>query len=181
MSDRMKLLGALADPTRLRILFVLRENELSVAELQEVLGVGQSRISNHLSLLKGGGVGSGPSGGSEGLLPPGGGAGGGLKGGLGFCRGSGVGAHHQKQGCRGPALGSLAAARKVETVFRCRGRPFGEEVLPGSVLGSGGQTFAGPGSPGDVCRSRGGGGADFTATGGEGEEGDRGRQLSADG
>jgi ArsR family transcriptional regulator len=30
----------------------LRENELSVAELQEVLGVGQSRISNHLSQLK---------------------------------------------------------------------------------------------------------------------------------
>jgi ArsR family transcriptional regulator len=30
----------------------LRENELSVAELQQVLGVGQSRISNHLSQLK---------------------------------------------------------------------------------------------------------------------------------
>jgi len=42
----------LADPTRLRILAALREHELSVAELQEVLGVGQSRISNHLSQLK---------------------------------------------------------------------------------------------------------------------------------
>jgi ArsR family transcriptional regulator len=42
----------LADPTRLRILSALRENELSVAELQEVLGIGQSRISNHLSQLK---------------------------------------------------------------------------------------------------------------------------------
>ena len=52
MSNRVKLLGALADPTRLRILAALRENELSVAELQEVLGVGQSRISNHLCLLK---------------------------------------------------------------------------------------------------------------------------------
>ena len=52
MSDRVRLLGALADPTRLRILFALKETELSVAELQEVLGVGQSRISNHLSLLK---------------------------------------------------------------------------------------------------------------------------------
>ena len=52
----MKLLGALADPTRLRILAALRENELSVAELQEVLGVGQSRISNHLSLLKSDGL-----------------------------------------------------------------------------------------------------------------------------
>lgn len=49
-------MGALADPTRLRILYALKENELSVAELQEVLGVGQSRISNHLSLLKGVGL-----------------------------------------------------------------------------------------------------------------------------
>ena len=56
MSDRVRLLGALADPTRLRILLALKENELSVAELQEVLGVGQSRISNHLSLLKGAGL-----------------------------------------------------------------------------------------------------------------------------
>jgi ArsR family transcriptional regulator len=56
MSDRVRLLGALADSTRLRILFALKENELSVAELQEVLGVGQSRISNHLSLLKGVGL-----------------------------------------------------------------------------------------------------------------------------
>lgn len=52
MSNRVRLLGALADLTRLRILAALRENELSVAELQEVLGVGQSRISNHLSQLK---------------------------------------------------------------------------------------------------------------------------------
>jgi len=52
MSHRVKLLSALADPTRLRILSALRENELSVAELQEVLGIGQSRISNHLAQLK---------------------------------------------------------------------------------------------------------------------------------
>ena len=52
MSHRVKLLSALADPTRLRILASLRENELSVAELQEVLGIGQSRISNHLAQLK---------------------------------------------------------------------------------------------------------------------------------
>ena len=52
MSHRVKLLSALADPTRLRILAALRENELSVAELKEVLGIGQSRISNHLAQLK---------------------------------------------------------------------------------------------------------------------------------
>lgn len=45
-------MAALADPTRLRILAALREHELSVAELQDVLGVGQSRISNHLAQLK---------------------------------------------------------------------------------------------------------------------------------
>jgi len=52
MSNRVRLLAALADPTRLRILAALREHELSVAELQDVLGVGQSRISNHLAQLK---------------------------------------------------------------------------------------------------------------------------------
>jgi ArsR family transcriptional regulator len=56
MTHQVRLLGALADPTRLRILSALRENELSVAELQEVLGVGQSRISNHLAQLKIGGT-----------------------------------------------------------------------------------------------------------------------------
>jgi ArsR family transcriptional regulator len=42
----------LADPTRLRLLLLLEEDELSVAELQEILGMGQSRISSHLAQLK---------------------------------------------------------------------------------------------------------------------------------
>ena len=42
----------LADPTRLRILRLLRMGELSVAELQEILAMGQSRISTQLSQLK---------------------------------------------------------------------------------------------------------------------------------
>jgi len=41
-----------ADPNRLRILLLLRGEELSVAELQEILVMGQSTISTHLSLLK---------------------------------------------------------------------------------------------------------------------------------
>ena len=45
-------LKSLADPTRLRLLLLLQGQELSVAELQEVLGVGQSRASNHLAQLK---------------------------------------------------------------------------------------------------------------------------------
>jgi len=42
----------LADPSRLRILLLLEREELSVAELQDILGMGQSRISTHLSQLK---------------------------------------------------------------------------------------------------------------------------------
>ncbi|MEX2381357.1 MAG: metalloregulator ArsR/SmtB family transcription factor [Opitutales bacterium] len=47
--DTLKLLS---DPTRLRLLLLLLEEELSVAEMQEVLDMGQSRISSHLSLLR---------------------------------------------------------------------------------------------------------------------------------
>src|SRR5271156_3879192 len=42
----------LNDPTRLRILALLEEEELSVAELQEILHLGQSRISTHLAHLR---------------------------------------------------------------------------------------------------------------------------------
>jgi len=48
----LKLLTLLADPTRLRLLRVLREHELSVVELQQCLRLGQSRISMHLAQLK---------------------------------------------------------------------------------------------------------------------------------
>jgi ubiquinone/menaquinone biosynthesis C-methylase UbiE len=42
----------LHDSTRLRILALLEEEELSVAELQEILHLGQSRISTHLAHLR---------------------------------------------------------------------------------------------------------------------------------
>lgn len=48
----LKALKLLSDPTRLRILMLLQAEPLSVAELQEILGMGQSRISTQLSLLK---------------------------------------------------------------------------------------------------------------------------------
>ena len=48
----LKSLKLLADPTRLRILLLLEAGPLSVAELQEILGMGQSRISTQLSQLK---------------------------------------------------------------------------------------------------------------------------------
>ena len=56
MASTINLLRLLADPTRLRLLLLLEEEELSVAELQEILGMGQSRISGHLAQLKGAGV-----------------------------------------------------------------------------------------------------------------------------
>lgn len=52
MSNTLKALKALSDPTRLRILALLAEDELSVHELQEVTHMGQSRISTHLGLMQ---------------------------------------------------------------------------------------------------------------------------------
>jgi ArsR family transcriptional regulator len=52
MASIIKILRVLADPSRLRILLLLAAEELSVAELQEILAMGQSTISTHLSQLK---------------------------------------------------------------------------------------------------------------------------------
>src|ERR1700761_3869864 len=52
MASILKMLRVVADPNRLRILLLLREEELSVAELQEILAMGQSTISTHLAQLK---------------------------------------------------------------------------------------------------------------------------------
>jgi len=46
------ILKILSDPTRLRLLALLTREELAVAELQEILGMGQSRISSQLALLR---------------------------------------------------------------------------------------------------------------------------------
>ena len=52
MPSIVKILRAAAESNRLRILLLLKEEELSVAELQEILVMGQSSISTHLSQLK---------------------------------------------------------------------------------------------------------------------------------
>ena len=46
------LLKLLGDGTRLRILALLEREELSVGELAKALGMSQSRVSNHLKLLR---------------------------------------------------------------------------------------------------------------------------------
>lgn len=56
MASTLKSLKLLADPTRLRILMLLSHDSLSVAELQEILNMGQSRISTQLSQMKAGGL-----------------------------------------------------------------------------------------------------------------------------
>src|SRR5215212_8417103 len=53
LADRIQ---ALADPTRLRILALLRIMELSVGELAQVLGQSQPRVSRHLKVLADAGV-----------------------------------------------------------------------------------------------------------------------------
>jgi ubiquinone/menaquinone biosynthesis C-methylase UbiE/DNA-binding HxlR family transcriptional regulator len=52
MPSIVKILRVVADPNRLRILLLLDGEELSVAELQEILVMGQSTLSTHLSQLK---------------------------------------------------------------------------------------------------------------------------------
>jgi ubiquinone/menaquinone biosynthesis C-methylase UbiE/DNA-binding MarR family transcriptional regulator len=52
MASILKNLRLLSDPSRLRILLLVEREELSVAELQDILGMGQSRISTHLAQLK---------------------------------------------------------------------------------------------------------------------------------
>jgi ArsR family transcriptional regulator len=47
-----EILKLLADPTRLRLLCLLQREELSVAEIQEILDMAQSRISSQLALLR---------------------------------------------------------------------------------------------------------------------------------
>jgi ubiquinone/menaquinone biosynthesis C-methylase UbiE/DNA-binding transcriptional ArsR family regulator len=56
MASTINFLRLLADPTRLRLMLLLEQEELTVAELQEILGMGQSRISSHLAQLKRAGV-----------------------------------------------------------------------------------------------------------------------------
>jgi len=52
MASILKSLRLAADPNRLRLLLLLEREELSVAEIQEILAKGQSQISTHLAQLK---------------------------------------------------------------------------------------------------------------------------------
>ena len=56
MSKSLRYLKALADPTRLRLVRVLSQVELSVNEIVRLLDMGQSRVSRHLAILAQGGL-----------------------------------------------------------------------------------------------------------------------------
>jgi SAM-dependent methyltransferase/DNA-binding transcriptional ArsR family regulator len=51
MDKLIAMLRAAGDPTRLRLLLLLRESELAVSELIEIVGQSQPRVSRHLKLL----------------------------------------------------------------------------------------------------------------------------------
>jgi ArsR family transcriptional regulator len=51
MDSLVTMLRAAGDPTRLRLLRVLKEAELTVSELTEIVGQSQPRVSRHLKLL----------------------------------------------------------------------------------------------------------------------------------
>ncbi|MBU5637679.1 metalloregulator ArsR/SmtB family transcription factor [Geomonas sp. Red69] len=52
----LELFKALADPCRLRLVALLLKSELTVQELTQIMGMGQSRISRHLKILAEAGV-----------------------------------------------------------------------------------------------------------------------------
>jgi len=56
MTAPLDIFRALADPTRLRIVALLRRMELSVGELAQVLGQSQPRVSRHVKILVDAGV-----------------------------------------------------------------------------------------------------------------------------
>ena len=50
--EMVPLLRALADETRLKIFALLTKEELCVCEIEDVLGLPQSLVSNHLAVLR---------------------------------------------------------------------------------------------------------------------------------
>ena len=47
-----KILKAMGNISRLQILFALKENEKSVGQLEDIVGLSQSALSQHLAVLR---------------------------------------------------------------------------------------------------------------------------------
>jgi ArsR family transcriptional regulator len=56
MEDVIKVLKALCDETRLRMLMLIEQEELCVCEVMQILGMRQSRVSRHLNILRDAGL-----------------------------------------------------------------------------------------------------------------------------
>jgi ArsR family transcriptional regulator, arsenate/arsenite/antimonite-responsive transcriptional repressor len=56
MKDFIKVMKALSDPTRVKILKLLEKKRLCVCELQTALGIAQSTTSKHLKILEDAGL-----------------------------------------------------------------------------------------------------------------------------
>jgi ArsR family transcriptional regulator, arsenate/arsenite/antimonite-responsive transcriptional repressor len=56
MKDIVAIFKALADPTRLRIVLLLRRRDLCVCELMFILRMEQSRVSHHMRVLRDAGI-----------------------------------------------------------------------------------------------------------------------------
>ncbi|MFP3546730.1 metalloregulator ArsR/SmtB family transcription factor [Rhizobium sp. SIMBA_035] len=54
--EKAKLLSAMANPVRLKILSIISNEEMRVSELGERLEISQSALSQHLSILREGGL-----------------------------------------------------------------------------------------------------------------------------
>jgi len=52
LQEILEILKVLSDEVRLKIVYLLSKNELCVCELMEALNMSQSRISNHLRILR---------------------------------------------------------------------------------------------------------------------------------
>ncbi|MGB5077860.1 MAG: metalloregulator ArsR/SmtB family transcription factor, partial [Sphingorhabdus sp.] len=56
MINLLNIMRALADPTRLRIVFLIYRLELSVGELVQILAQSQPRVSRHIRILDEAGI-----------------------------------------------------------------------------------------------------------------------------
>jgi ArsR family transcriptional regulator len=56
MRDLVKVLKAISDPMRIRIVKLLERKKMCVCELTEVLNIGQPSVSHHLRILKDAGL-----------------------------------------------------------------------------------------------------------------------------
>ena len=56
MKDFIKVMKALSDPNRVKIMKMLQHKDLCVCELQTALGIAQPTVSKHLKILEGAGL-----------------------------------------------------------------------------------------------------------------------------